>query len=440
MPGTVRRRRRTSPKKLRAPRRILAPFKERNFALLWTGMTVSLIGDGILLVALAWKVYELSNKPSSLAVVGLAMTVPHVALLLLGGVASDRFDRRRVMIASDAIRGTAIGVLGVLTVTGQLRLWHVFVLVAVYGAGTAFFGPAFDALVPDIVHEDNLVQANAIEQFARPAAHGLAGPALGGLLIAIGGSGTAFLVDSATFLVSMACLLRVRPPVAAAGPAAEVAVLDDVKEGFRYVRANPWLWATLLAATFAYLLFTGPVDVLLPYLVKNELNAGAGTLGLILAVGGIGAIGAALAVGTLGTPKRGMTFIYLAWTVSTLALVGYGLARNAWQAAMVSFVFNALETAGTVVWLTTKQRLVPRALLGRVSSFDWFISTGLVPLSFAIVAPVTAAIGARNTLMIAGGLGAAVTFAFLWVPGVRAADHLVAPEPDPDPAIAVAVL
>lgn len=419
-----------------ASRRILAPFQERNFALLWTGMTVSLIGDGVLLVALAWKVYELSNKPSSMAVVGLAMTIPHVALLLLGGVVSDRFDRRRVMVASDAIRGTAIGVLGVLAVTDQLRLWHVFVLVAVYGAGTAFFGPAFDALVPDIVHDDNLIQANAIEQFARPAAHGLAGPALGGLLIAAGGSGIAILIDAATFLVSMACLLRVRTPAVAA-EAGDVAVFDDVKEGFRFVRANPWLWATLLAATFAYLLFTGPVDVLLPYLVKNELNAGAGTLGLILAVGGIGAIGAALAVGTLGTPKRGMTFIYLAWTVSTLALVGYGLARNAWQAATVSFVFNALETAGTVVWLTTKQRLVPRALLGRVSSFDWFISTGLVPLSFAVVAPVTGAIGARNTLMIAGGLGAAVTFAFLWVPGVRAADHLAAP--DPEPALAVAI-
>jgi MFS family permease len=422
---------------MRGSRRILAPFQERNFALLWTGMTVSLIGDGVLLVALAWKVYELSNKPSSMAVVGLAMTIPHVALLLLGGVVSDRFDRRRVMVASDAIRGTAIGVLGVLAVTDQLRLWHVFVLVAVYGAGTAFFGPAFDALVPDIVHDDNLIQANAIEQFARPAAHGLAGPALGGLLIAAGGSGIAILIDAATFLVSMACLLRVRTPALAVEHAGEVAVFDDVKEGFRFVRANPWLWATLLAATFAYLLFTGPVDVLLPYLVKNELNAGAGTLGLILAVGGIGAIGAALAVGTLGTPKRGMTFIYLAWTVSTLALVGYGLARNAWQAAMVSFVFNALETAGTVVWLTTKQRLVPRALLGRVSSFDWFISTGLVPLSFAVVAPVTSAIGARNTLMIAGGLGAAVTFAFLWVPGVRAADHLAGP--DPEPALAVAV-
>ncbi|MGI8809376.1 MAG: MFS transporter [Acidimicrobiales bacterium] len=414
---------------MRAGGGVLAPLKERNFALLWTGMTVSLLGDGVLLVALAWQVYELSNTPAAMAGVGLAMTIPHVALLLLGGVASDRFDRRRLMIASDAVRGTAVGVLGLLAVTGYLRLWHVFPIVAAYGAATAFFGPAFDALVPDVVPENQLVKANAVEHFVRPAAHGLAGPALGGLLIAAGGSGAAFLADAATFFVSMMCLLCVRPRAVTTGRTGESAVFADIREGFRFVRSNAWLWATLLAATFAYLLFTGPVDVLLPYLVKNELQAGPGALGLILAMGGVGAIGAALAVGWLGTPRRRMTFIYLAWTVSTLALMGYGLSTAAWQAAVVCLVFNALETAGTVVWLTTKQRLVPRALLGRVSSFDWFISTGLVPLSFAVVAPVTAVIGARHTFLLAGGLGAAVTLAFLFVPGVRSVDR----EPDPAP-------
>jgi DHA3 family tetracycline resistance protein-like MFS transporter len=416
---------------------VLAPLRERNFALLWAGMTVSLVGDGVLLVALAWQVYELSDTPKALALVGLAMTVPHVALLLLGGVASDRVDRRRLMIASDAVRGTAVAVLGVLAVTGRLQLWHVIATVAVYGAATAFFGPAFDALVPDVVSASRLTQANAIEQFVRPAAHNLAGPALGGLLLAAGGSGSAFLVDAATFAVSLTCLLRVRPrdtvlaPDEDEGTRTGPGVVADVREGFRFVRANAWLWATLLAATFAYLLFTGPVEVLLPYLVKNELRAGPGTLGLVLAVGGVGAIVAALAVGWRGLPRRPMTFVYLAWTASTLALVGYGLAGAAWEAMVVSFVFNALEAAGTVVWLTTKQRLVPRSLLGRVSSFDWFISTGLVPLSFAVVAPVAAAIGARHTFVLAGGLGAAVTLAFLFVPGVRAADG--APPVDLDP-------
>ncbi|MFP5317738.1 MAG: MFS transporter [Acidimicrobiia bacterium] len=420
-------------------RRVVAPLKERNFALLWTGMAVSLVGDGILLVALAWQVYELSNAPTAMAVVGLAMTIPHVALLLMGGVASDRFDRRRLMISSDVVRGTVVAVLGLLATSGNLRLWHVFPLVAAYGAATAFFGPAFDALVPDVVPESQLAQANAVEQFMRPAAHGMAGPAVGGLILASAGSGVAFLVDAFTFAVSIAFLLRVRPlpaEVPVEPPIGAGGLLDDVREGFRFVRANAWLWATLLAATFAYLLFTGPVDVLLPYLVKNELGAGPGTLGMVLAVGGLGAIGAALVVGWLGMPRRAMTFVYVAWTASTFVLIGYGLARSAWQAMVVSVVFSALEAAGTIVWLTTKQRLVPRSLLGRVSSFDWFISTGLVPLSFAVVAPVTALIGARNTFLVAGALGAAVTLAFLFVPGVRGAGDGIDAAQEPELALA----
>ena len=405
-------------------------------------MTVSLVGDGILLVALAWQVYELANAPTAMAVVGLSMTIPHVALLLLGGVASDRFDRRKLMVASDAVRGTAVAVLGMLALSGNLRLWYVFPLVAACGAANAFFGPAFDALVPDVVSEDQLAQANAIEQFVRPAAHGMIGPAIGGVVLATVGTGGAFLLDALTFAVSIACLMRVRPRPAAAlltdeEDVAKVSVVADIREGFRFVRANAWLWATLLAATFAYLLFTGPVDVLLPYLVKNELEAGPGTLGLVLGIGGLGAISAALAVGGLGTPRRPMTFVYVAWTLSTLVLVGYGVARSAWQAMAVSLMFNAMEAAGTVVWLTTKQRLVPRELLGRVSSFDWFISTGLVPLSFAVVAPVAALIGARNTFVLAGGLGAAVTLAFLFVPGVRTAGEPAEPQDD-EPALALA--
>lgn len=417
--------------------RVVAPLRERDFRLLWSGMTVSLVGDGILLVALAWTVYELSNRPAAMAAVGVAMTVPHVVFLLLGGVASDRFDRRRLMIASDAVRGTVVAVLGVLALTGTLRLWHILALVVVFGAATAFFGPAFDAFVPDVVSPDRLPQANAIDQFVRPCAHGMAGPALGGILIAVGGGAAAFLADAATFAVSIAFLSRVRPrlvhgpPAGDGGQAPVTGVLAEVREGFRYVRANTWLWATFVAATFAYLLFMGPVDVLLPYLVKNELHAGAGTLGTVLAFGGLGALLGALAVGGIGLPRRNMTFIYGAWTISTLVIAGYGLVRLPWQAMVVSFLFSAFEAAGTVVWLTTKQRLVPRALLGRVSSFDWFISTGLVPLSFAVSAPLAAAVGARTTLVVAGLVGAVVTLGFLFVPGVRAVEADAGIEPEP---------
>ena len=427
---------------MRAAWRVFAPLRQRNFALLWTGMTVSLLGDGVLLVALAWQVYELSNAPTALAAVGVAMTVPHVALLLLGGVASDRLDRRRLMIAADVVRAAAVGMMGLLAATGQLRLWHVFPLVAVYGAATAFFGPAFDAFVPDVVAADELHQANAIDQLVRPCALRLAGPALGGTVIAAGGgAAAAFVFDAVTFVVSMACLMRVRPQAVTDDAVGREprSMFGEVAAGFRFVRSNVWLWGTLLAATCAYLLFMGPVEVLLPYIVKNDLHAGASSLGIIFAAGGVGAILGSLAMGASGTPRRTMTIIYLTWTASTLVLAGYGIVHAPWQAMVVSFLFNGLESVGTVVWLTTKQRLVPRALLGRVSSFDWFISTGLVPLSFAICAPVAAAIGARNTFVLAGVLGAGVTLVFLFIPGVRDAERQSpAPDTGPEPALAAA--
>jgi len=403
-------------------------------------MTASLTGDGVLLVALAWTVYQLSDAPAAMSAVGVAMTVPHVGLLLLGGVASDRFDRRRVMLAADGVRAVAVGLLALLASTGHLHLWHVLGLIAVYGAATAFFGPAFDALVPDLVPADQLAQANAIDQFARPLALRMAGPALGGILLAAGGSAAAFGVDAVTFVVSMGCILRMRPGPAAAASGAEAAggsVLGDVGEGLRFVRANVWLWGTLLAAAVAYLLFMGPVEVLLPYLVKNDLHAGPGALGAVLAVGGVGALAAALAVGRMGTPRRCMPFVYLAWTASTLVLAGYAFARSVWLVMLVSLLFNGLESAGTVVWLTVKQRLVPRALLGRVSSLDWFVSTGLVPLSFAVTAPLAAAIGARGTFLVAGVLGSALTLACLFLPGMREVEvHPDAPLPAAHPDLA----
>jgi DHA3 family tetracycline resistance protein-like MFS transporter len=398
---------------------IWAPFRLREFRLLWTGMTVSLLGDGIFTIALAWQVYEISNAPTALSIVGIAMTVPHILLLLLGGAVSDRVERRRVMIVADLVRGLAVAVFGFLSITGSLELWHIVVIAAAFGAGTAFFGPAFDAVVPDLVPEDILPQANSLDQLVRPAAWRMLGPALGGWLIAAWGPGVAFLIDAATFVVSVICLVMMHPVRAAPVADGEGSILREIREGFRYVRSQRWLWGTFLAATFAYLAFLGPTEVLLPYVVKNDMGGSARDLGLIFAFGGIGAMASAVFVGSRPMPARNMTFIYLVWTASTLMVAGYGLATLPWQAMVVCLAFNALESAGTIVWVTTKQRLVPGRLLGRVSSFDWFISIGLLPLSFALTGPVTSVLGARATLIWAGVVGSAVTFAFLFLPGLR---------------------
>ncbi|MGH2777805.1 MAG: MFS transporter [Actinomycetota bacterium] len=397
---------------------LLAPLKERNFRLLWTGMTVSLFGDGITLVALAWAAYEITDSPLGLSMVMLAMTIPHVALLLFGGVASDRLQRRYVMLAADLVRAVVVATIGFLAMGDALTIPTLATLAAVYGAGSAFFGPSFDAIVPDVVPASQLGQANSLDQLVKPLALRLAGPATAGWLIAIGGTGTAFLVDAGTFVVSAIALTLLRTPKSRVSERASV--LTELREGFTYVRSQVWLWGTFGAATIAYLLFMGPVEVLLPHIVKVELGGSAGALGLVFAFGGLGSVGAAAWVGRHGLPRRIMTLIYVCWTLSTLAIAGYGLGESLWQLVIPSIAFNLLESVGTIGWMTLKQRHVPPALLGRVSSLDWLISIGLVPVSFALTGPAAALFGERMTLVGAGVLGALATMAAYFLPGMRA--------------------
>jgi hypothetical protein len=406
--------------------RLFAPLAHRDYRLLMCGMSVSLLGDGLFLVALAWQVYALSNAPTALASVGIAMTVPTIACLLLGGAISDRYDRRRVMLFADCVRALALGTLAILALTGALRLWHLLAVGAIYGAATAFFDPASDALVPEIVPADALAQANSLDQLIRPLALRLAGPALGGILVEILGTGGAFALDAASFLISAAALLAmsrgVRSGSAQREPVGAMSMGRDIVAGLRFVRGQPWLWATLISAAFAYLLFMGPTEVLLPFIVKNKFSDGAGDLGLIFAAGGLGALVSAVTIGQHGLPRRSITFMYCVWTLATVAIAGYGLANNFGGLMLTSVVFNVLETAGTIAWATAKQRHVPAELLGRVSSLDWLISIGLLPLSFALTGPVSAALGVRTTLVGAGVLGGVITLAALLVPGVRNLD------------------
>jgi MFS family permease len=404
--------------------RLLAPLAHRDYRRLLGGMSISQLGDGLFLVALAWQVYALSNTPTALAFIGIAMTVPTVACLLIGGAVSDRYDRRLVMLSADAVRGVLLAAVAALALTGSLRLWQLLVVVVFYGAATAFFNPASDALVPQLLPADALAQANSLDQLIRPLALRLGGPALGGVVVGAFGTGAAFAFDAASFGVSIAALVSISPARMGGGDGDVRSVTSEIGAGLRYVRSHAWLWATLVSAAVAYLLFMGPTEVLLPYIVKNRLAGGAGDLGLIFAAGGLGSLACAAAVGQLGLPRRALTFMYLTWTVATLAIAGYGIARSLWGLMLASVLFNTLETAGTIAWATAKQRHVPAGLLGRVSSLDWLISIGLLPLSYALTGPVSAALGLRTTLIGAGLLGALVTFAPLLLRDVRRLEHV----------------
>lgn len=416
---------------------LLSPLKQRDFALLWAGMTVSLLGDGIYLVAIAWQVYDLTESPAALALVGFAWSLGMVAFLLLGGSVADRVDRRMQMVVADLVRLAAVAAMGVLAVTGAVEVWHLVALSLLFGVGEAFFSPAFSALIPQLVRAEDLVQANALQQVVRPATFRLVGPALGGVLVAAFGAGTAFLVDAGTFATAIGCVLAIRARPEAVDRALTRAH-GGVREGLAWARREPWFWATLVMSALGIMLTLGPQEVLLPYVVRNELGARASAFGLILAAGGVGGIAGGLQMSRRGMPARPLRFMYVWWAIAVVVIAGYAFATAVWQLAALTFLFGIGIARGMVVWATLVQTRVPTAMLGRVSALDWTVSIGLSPVSFALTGPIAALAGADATLVGGGLLGAALTLGTYYVvPGLRADDARSAAQEPRDPRGAV---
>ena len=400
---------------------ILKQLQVRDFRFLWAGMTISMIGDGIYLVAIAWQVLEIENRAGALALVGIAWSLPQVVLVLASGALSDRLDRRMLMIAGDLIRFFAIGTLGILSLSGQLTIPLILLLVLFYGAGQAVFQPSFQSITPVIVPSDLLVQANSLAQLVRLFAMTLIGPLVGGVLVAVFSAGVAFLADAATFVFSMLMILLMRTRHQAK-PEGERSgsFLGEIADGLRYVRRTRWLLIAMVGATVSLLAVWGPWEVLVPVVVRNDLGGAASSLGLVFGAGGIGAVVVAGFFGQRGTlPPKPLTAMYLAWAMGMLGTAGFGVVTTVWQAMAVAFVTEGSIAYLVVVWVTLVQRLVPDRLLGRVFALDWMISTMGVPLSFAITGPTAEAIGHDATLIWAGVVGGSVTLAFMFVRGAR---------------------
>jgi MFS family permease len=405
---------------------VLRPLRFRDFRRLWIGSTVSMIGDGIYVVAVALQVLELDNRAGTLAMVGIAWSVPQLLLLLASGALSDRLDRRHLMIAGDLIRLAAISTIGALSIAGVLTVPMLIGLVVVYGAGQALFGPSFSAIVPSIVPEDVLVEANALGQIVRPAALMLIGPLVGGLITGAFGPGWAFIADAVTFAWSAVMIwsMQVRTAPAPEEVDPDASLWGEVKEGLRYVAGHRWLMIAMFGATLSLLAVWGPWETLVPYIVKNDLvtdHARDGiALGLVFGAGGVGAVTAGLYLGQRARlPRRPLTLLYLAWAVG-MAMTGFfGVVTSVWQAMVVAFVTEASIAVLVILWLTLVQRLVPKELLGRVMSLDWMITIAGLPISFALVGPLADRFGADATLIGAGIVGGGITIVLMFLPGAR---------------------
>lgn len=392
------------------------PLVERDFRNLYAGQAVSVMGDGLLLVAVAFAVIEIGGGAAEIGLVLGANALSLVVFALVGGVWSDRLPRHRVMLAADGIRLAVQAVGAALLLTDLAEVWHLAVLLTIYGAAEAFFRPAATGLVPHTVSGGHLQQANALLSLTTSAGM-VAGPAIGGVLVALVGAGGAFAFDAATFAVSAAFLLRVRGVAAAVPRDERRSFTSELAEGIREVRRQSWLWWTILIASLWLLFVLAPIFVLGPLVADIELS-GASSWALIVGAYGVGGV-----VGGLWAlrvrPRRPLLFASALFGLEALLPGLLAVAPPEGVLAAAALLGGVSYGVFEAIWSTALQQNVPDATLARVSSLDWMGSLALLPVGYIVAGPVAELVGADAVLWFAAGAGVVAAAALCLHPGVR---------------------
>jgi hypothetical protein len=390
------------------------PLRVPRYRLFFAGQSASLLGDGMAGIALAFAVLDLTGRPADLGYVLAAASLPLVGFLVVGGVVADRLERRLVMVGADAVRFLAQGATAALLLSGHARLWELIVLQVVRGAATAFFNPSLTGLTPALVPPEALQQANVLRGIAQGTG-GVAGPALAGLLVALGGPGWALAIDAATYAVSGACLAGLRLPPSERLPRQHF--VRDLRDGWREFSSRTWLWSGVIAAG-AVNMCAAPVFVLGAALAKSHYG-GAGAWALIVASLNVGGLLGGV-VGLRLRPSRPFVASFLGYLWFGLPSLLLALLAPIPLVALGAVVAGGGLLLGNGLWETTLQRHVPPAALSRVTAYDWFGSLAGQPLGNALVGPLVLLLGVRGTLLAAFATITVVNLCVLAVPSVRA--------------------
>ena len=419
--------------------RALRPFATGQYRLLAGALSLSLFGTGVWLVAVVFQVFALDGTPVDLSFVATGGSLGLVLAVLVGGVVADRVPQRRILATIETAKALAMAAIAVLSLTGLIELWHLALLSFVLGAADGFFYPAYSAWLPALLPADELLAANGIEGVLRPAVMQAAGPAAAAGAISLLSPGLAFTIVAGSQALAAGILLAmrqtaVRRDIDEDAPAQHPlrAMWGDLRDGVRYMLVTRWLLATLLYSCILVLVIMGPIEVLLPFAVRDQAGGGEGAFALALAAFGVGGAIGSLAVASLPLPKRYLTIMIAAWGLGCLPLAVVGVTDQLWLMIIALFVCGLVFSGATVIWGTLLQRRVPPAMLGRVSSLDFFVSLALMPVSMAIAGPVGELIGIP-VAFIAAGVIPVVLAAITLLTARLGADELAHPL-DPQPS------
>lgn len=399
----------------------------RPFALLWSGQQLSALGDSIYRVALAWWVLGKTGSATAMGTIFIFASLPMLVFLLIGGVAVDRHSRARVMFLSDTLRAFIVGTVALLAFAHRLELWHIYIVSLFFGIVGAFFGPAYRAIVPEIVPRELLPSANGMTSLSVQLAD-IVGPALGALIVSASGPPTAFTLDCLSFVISALCLAPlVRLALTARAARERKSVLHDFREGVEVVRKSSWLSITIVIASLGNITLSAPFAIALPFLVKGHLNGGVGSLGLIYSMLSAGAIvgtilGTVWLERTSGLRARGL-FAYGLWIAGGLLIAVFGLSISMYAIAPAAFLIGVAFSVPNLIFITTLQELIPGKVLGRVTSIATLGSFALVPVGSGLVGWATDHVGAPTIFLLSGVLTSLLAALALLHPAIRNLDR-----------------
>lgn len=377
-------------------------WQNRGFLIFLGGRFVSRAGDALFSLASVWLVLDLTGNNALAGGTAAALEfVPYLLVGLLGGVLADRWDRRRTMAAADLVRGVLLLVIPVLAAAGALAVWHIFMLIFALSCLGRLFSPARQALVPEIVEHGQIVRANALVEGSGQAAWVL-GAAVGGVLVSVVGAANVFYIDAATFFCSAVTLLLIHPRFRQA-VSPRHGIWKEAVHGVRYVRDTPVLAAGVLVSLVGVAAFA-PVTVLLPVLVRRELDGGSRAFGVLMALFFVGSVAGSALVGKIGRRlHRGRTII-AGMGVLGVAIAGVGLSPSPAVAGSMLLLLGGVAAAYNVAQVSLRQQETPPELRGRVFAVAEMISQAARPLALLVAGGVASLIDVRTTLVLLAAL------------------------------------
>ena len=401
--------------------RLVRALHHRNFRLFFGGQSISLVGTWITRVATSWLVYRLTGSELLLGIAGFAGQLPMLVITPVAGVLVDRMDRRRILVITQVAAMLQSAVLAVLVFTDLITVTQIIWLQVAQGVINSFDTPARQAFVSEMV-EDRRDLPNAIAlNSSMVNGSRIIGPSIGGLLIGAVGEGWCFAVDAVSYLAVIASLLAMRVPPRRRDHARDTHVLDELRQGWNYVRGSVPIRSALLLVAVVSASGT-PYTVLMPAIAAQEMHGGPDTLGLLMTAIGVGALGGALYLASretvVGISRRIM------WAAM---LFGAGLVAFSWTSEIVSaWVVLAIGGVGFMISLagtnTLLQTVVDERLRGRVMAFYTMAFFGTVPLASLLGGAAADRVGAPAAVRASGVL-CLLGAAWFWsrLPAIRAA-------------------